>query len=127
MAINGNAVIIHIRRQQGIGTCDIEAVYNATVIIGYGIDKFRLTEQTVIGQWRLAIPMPVFQSCPERVQSTVIVSRINIPKLSRSSNILLYLSSKPSISKIFFNSFIVLIALSCCLVYLRLLSDSREA
>ena len=68
MAINGNAVIIHIRRQQGIGTCDIEAVYNATVIIGYGIDKFRLTEQTVIGQWRLAIPMPVFQSCPERVQ-----------------------------------------------------------
>ena len=78
MAINGNAVIIHIRRQQGIGTCDIEAVYNATVIIGYGIDKFRLTEQTVIGQWRLAIPMPVFQSCPERVQSAVIVSRIDI-------------------------------------------------
>ena len=49
MAINRNAVIIHIWRQQGIGTCDIEAVYNATVIIGYGIGKFRLTEQTVIG------------------------------------------------------------------------------
>ena len=78
MAINGNAVIIHIWRQQGIGTCDIEAVYNATVIIGYGIDKFRLTEQTVIGQWRLTIPMPVFQSCSERVQSAVIVSRIDI-------------------------------------------------
>ena len=78
MAINGNAVIIHTWRQQGIGTCDIEAVYNATVIIKYGIGKFRLTEQTVIGQWRLAIPMPVFQSCPERVQSAVIVYRIDI-------------------------------------------------
>ena len=78
MAINGNAVIIHIWRQQGIGTCDIEAVYNATVIIGYGIDKFRLTEQTVIGQWRLAIPMPVFQSCPKRVQSAIIIFRIGI-------------------------------------------------
>ena len=44
MAINGNAVIIHTWRQQGIGTCDIEAVYNATVIIKYGIGKFRLTE-----------------------------------------------------------------------------------
>ena len=78
MAINGNAVIIHIWRQQGIGTCDIEVVYNATVIIKYGIGKFRLTEQTVIGQWRLAIPMPVFQSCPERVQSAVIVYRIDV-------------------------------------------------
>ena len=78
MAINGNAVIIHIWRQQGIGTCDIEVVYNATVIIKYGIGKFRLTEQIVIGQWRLAIPMPVFQSCPERVQSAVIVYRIDI-------------------------------------------------
>ena len=78
MTINGNAVIIHIWRQQGIGTCDIEVVYNATVIIKYGIGKFRLTEQTVIGQWRLAIPMPVFQSCPERVQSAVIVYRIDI-------------------------------------------------
>ena len=78
MTINGNAVIIRIWRQQGIGTCDIEVVYNATVIIKYGIGKFRLTEQTVIGQWRLAIPMPVFQSCPERVQSAVIVYRIDI-------------------------------------------------
>ena len=78
MTINGNAVIIRIWRQQGIGTCDIEVVYNATAIIKYGIGKFRLTEQTVIGQWRLAIPMTVFQSCPERVQSAVIVYRIDI-------------------------------------------------
>lgn len=47
MAINRNAVIIHTWRQQGIGTCDIEAVYNATVIIKYGIGKFRLTNKTV--------------------------------------------------------------------------------